>query len=116
MSCTVITQGEITCTLGSVSQPTEVCDPPVASPPKSEGTITKSKKGASSQRNPRDGMLIIARTCTCKLQKMKVDFDSEDSESPLPKSRGAIVKSKKGTHSQRNLRSGTLITAHTVVT
>ena len=47
---------------------------------------------------------------------MKVDSDSEDSESPLPKSRGAIVKSKKGKHSQRNLRSGTLITAHTVVT
>ena len=69
MRCTVITQGEITCTLGSVSQPTEVCDPPVASPSKSEGTITKSKKGASSQRNPRDGMLIIACTCTCNYRR-----------------------------------------------
>ena len=42
------------------------------------------------------------------------DSDSrEDSIPPLPKSRGTIVKSKKGTHSQRNLRSGMLINAHT---
>ena len=37
------------------------------------------------------------------------DSDSaEDSDPPLPKSRGATVKSKKGMHTKRNLR-GTCI-------
>ena len=36
----------------------------------------------------------------------------KDSVSPLPKLRGATVKSEKRTHSKRNLRSGMIIIAH----
>ena len=58
-----ITQGEsIYIALGSVSHPPEECDPPTASLPETEGATRKSKKGASSQKNPRGGMLIITRT------------------------------------------------------
>ena len=50
---------------GCVSRPPEECDPPTASLPETEGaTCTRaSKRGVSSQRNPRGGMLIIACTC-----------------------------------------------------
>ena len=45
---------------------------------------------------------------------LDTDSDSrKDSVPPLLKSRGTIVKSKKSTHSQRNLRSGMLVIAHT---
>ena len=46
---------------GCVSRPPEEFDPPTASLPETEVTTRVSKRGTSSQRNPRGGMLII--TC-----------------------------------------------------
>ena len=46
---------------GCVSHPPEECDPPTASLPETGVTTRVSKRGTSSQRNPRGGMLII--TC-----------------------------------------------------
>ena len=45
---------------GCVSRPPEEFDPPTASLPETEVTTRVSKRGTSSQRNPRSGMLIIA--------------------------------------------------------
>ena len=45
---------------GCVSRPPEECDPPTASLPGTEGATRVSKRGISSQRNPRGGMLITA--------------------------------------------------------
>ena len=46
---------------GCVSRPPKERDPPTASLPETEVTTRVSKRGTSSQRNPRGGMLII--TC-----------------------------------------------------
>ena len=46
---------------GCVSHPPKECDPPTASLPETEVTTRVSKRGTSSQRNPRGGILII--TC-----------------------------------------------------
>ena len=68
----VITQGGsagIYVALGCVSHPLEEREPPTASLPETEGASTRtSKKGVSSQRNPRGGMLIIVQgeiACIC---------------------------------------------------
>ena len=45
---------------GCVSRPPEECDPPTASISKTEGATRKSKRGASSQGNPRGDKLINA--------------------------------------------------------
>ena len=45
---------------GCFSCPPEECDPPTANLPGTEGATRVSKRGASSQVNPRGGMLIIA--------------------------------------------------------
>ena len=45
---------------GCVSRPLKEFDPPTASLPETEVTTRVSKRGTSSQRNPRGGMLIIA--------------------------------------------------------
>ena len=51
---------------GSVSRP-EKCDPPTASLPGTEGATRVSKRGASTQMNPRGGMLIITCNYTGKV-------------------------------------------------
>ena len=52
---------------GYVSGPPEECDPPTAILPGTEGATKVSKRGASSQRNPRGGMLIIVCNYTGKV-------------------------------------------------
>ena len=42
---------------GSNFHPPKECDPTIACLPESKGATMKSKKGANSKRNPRDGML-----------------------------------------------------------
>lgn len=59
----IFTWGENThIALDSDSYPLEECDPPIASLPECEGVTVESKKGASSKRNHRTGMLIITRS------------------------------------------------------
>ena len=54
----IIMRGEhIHIALGSNFHPPKECDPTIACLPESKGATMKSKKGASSKRNPRDGML-----------------------------------------------------------
>ena len=48
---------------GCVSRPPEECDPHAASLHKTERATKKSKKGASSQKNPRGGTCILIIAC-----------------------------------------------------
>ena len=52
---------------GCVSGGPEECDPPTASLPETKEATRASKRGASSQRNPRGSMLIIACNYTGKV-------------------------------------------------
>ena len=97
--------------LGSVSQPTKVCDHPFAGLPECERAIRKSKREASSQRNRGTCMLIIAHTCSYTGESVHIALGSnshprQECDPPLPMSRRAILKTKKGTASSKRSPRG----------
>ena len=76
--------------------------------PKSRGTIVKSKKGT---RNLRSGMLIIAHTCSYTGESVHIALGSnshprQECDPPLPMSRRAVLKTKKGTASSKRSPRG----------